>query len=79
MQSLNNAIFGMNHVISELHYKWTNIQKHYRKMTIGHVIKKNVLQRDNFTTVLQENDHFMVIFLLYFCKIPWQKDLGATK
>ena len=31
----------------------------------------HVKYRDNFTKELQENNHFMVIFLQVLSKIPW--------
>ena len=45
----------MDHVISEMGYKW-----------------------DTFTRELQENDHVMVIFLEFYSKLPWLKNLGTT-
>ena len=37
------------------------------------VISESCYKGANFTKELKENDHFMVIFLLFFCKTQWYK------
>ena len=34
VQSLYNSMLVINHVISEMYYKWTILQSNYRKRTI---------------------------------------------
>ena len=66
-----NVIINQGAAINDIFQKCKVSIYKFKKCFVGFSCSLLYWDNFNFTKELLENDHFMVIFLYFLCKIPW--------